>query len=260
VGELEITVENRSTLQKEFLEIISAVRTHVELQRALGVSALPDVHPDLSPSRTDSVLRDAPAMSLQQPAAPDQNRGLNVLASELQDCTRCKLSKGRKNIVVGEGRGDAVLMFVGDAPGQDEDGQGKPFVGAVRQLLLDIIVKGMQIDPADVYICSIVKCSPPYNRAPEPDEIEACEHHLVQQIEAVKPEIIVALGKTVAQTLLKTKEGITALRGTWQSYRGIPVMPTYHPAHLVRKPSDKKFVWGDIQKVMALMNKTGKTG
>ena len=172
------------------------------------------------------------------------------MREELGNCTRCKLHQGRKNIVFGEGDPKAVLVFVGEGPGQEEDQQGRPFVGAAGQLLTDIIAKGMKLRREDVYICNIVKCRPPDNRNPEPDEIEACEPFLKKQLQAIKPGVIVALGNVAVKTLLKTGKGITALRGTWHMYDGIPLMPTFHPAYLLRNPRDKKLVWDDIQLVM----------
>ena len=149
-------------------------------------------------------------------------------------------------------------MFIGEGPGQEEDLQGRPFVGAAGQLLTDIIVKGMHLRREDVYICNIVKCRPPGNRNPEPDEVSACEPFLIKQLEAIKPRFIVALGNVAVKTLLKTKAGITALRGKWQEYHGIPVMPTFHPAYLLRTPGDKKLVWADIKKVIAEMENLKK--
>ncbi len=131
-------------------------------------------------------------------------------------------------------------------------------MGAAGQLLTDIIVKGMKLRREDVYICNIVKCRPPDNRNPEPDEVEACELFLVKQIQAIKPKCIVALGNIAAKTLLKTKEGITSLRGRWQMYQGIPLMPTFHPAYLLRNPKDKALVWKDIKKVILEMEKIKK--
>ena len=180
------------------------------------------------------------------------------MREELGDCTRCKLHKGRKTLVFGEGNPNAALVFVGEGPGQEEDEQGRPFVGAAGQLLTDIIVKGMKLNREDVYICNIVKCRPPDNRNPEPDEILACEPFLIKQLRAIKPKIIIGLGSVAVKTLLKTKESITSLRGKWRAYQGIPLMPTFHPAYLLRKPADKKLVWDDIQKVMKEMEKVGR--
>jgi uracil-DNA glycosylase family 4 len=242
-------------LKSEFLDIVSQVRSHLEYQKALGVvsvavfSATPDrTSPDPVPSQVLSVPLAAPEAgkpSAKQPGA------LAVVCEELGDCTRCKLHKGRTNIVFGEGNPQAVLVFVGEGPGREEDQQGRPFVGAAGRLLTDIIVKGMKLLREDVYICNIVKCRPPNNRNPEPDEIEACEPFLIKQLEAIKPKVIVALGNVAVKTLLKTSEGITSLRGAWKTYQGIPVMPTFHPAYLLRNPKDKALVWEDIKKVMA---------
>lgn len=187
------------------------------------------------------------------PAAHSQT--LSAVRDELGDCTRCKLHQGRKAIVFGEGDPRASLVFIGEGPGSEEDEQGRPFVGAAGQLLTDIIVKGMGLRREDVYICNIVKCRPPENRNPEPDEIEACEPFLLKQVLAIKPKVIVALGNVAAKTLLKTAEGITKLRGKWHTYQGIPLMPTFHPAYLLRSPGDKALVWKDIQLVMARLQK-----
>jgi uracil-DNA glycosylase family 4 len=225
-----------SDSENEFLKIVSDVRMHLEYQKALGVSVVEMISP------VD------PAQQLH--VGNDSNSPLSVVREELGDCTRCKLHKGRKTIVFGEGNPNAALVFVGEGPGYEEDQQGRPFVGAAGQLLTDIIVKGMKLRREDVYICNIVKCRPPNNRNPEPDEIEACEPVLVKQLQAIKPKIIVGLGNVAVKTLLKTKEGITALRGKWQTYQGIPLMPTFHPAYLLRNPRDKALVWEDIKKVI----------
>jgi DNA polymerase len=204
----------------------------------------------VDPAKTASALVERPFVS--------RSTGLDAVREELGDCIRCKLHKGRKNIVFGEGNPDAALVFVGEGPGQEEDLQGRPFVGAAGQLLTDIIVKGMQLKREDVYICNIVKCRPPGNRNPEPDEVEACEPFLIKQLGAINPQIIIGLGNVAVKTLLKTKEGITSLRGNWKTYQGIPLMPTFHPAYLLRTPSDKKLVWDDIKKVLAALKKIEK--
>jgi uracil-DNA glycosylase len=241
-------------VRQEFLDIAAQVRTHLEYRRALGVSFV---------ETTSAGSVQAP----DQHAAPtlekipvSQSSGLAAVREELGDCIRCKLHKGRKNIVFGEGDPHAALVFVGEGPGQEEDLQGRPFVGAAGQLLTDIIVKGMQLKREDVYICNIVKCRPPGNRNPDPDEVEACEPFLIKQLRAINPQIIIGLGNVAVKTLLKTKEGITSLRGNWKTYQGIPLMPTFHPAYLLRTPSDKKLVWDDIKKVIAEMKniKQGK--
>jgi len=215
-----------------------------ESTRLTAVGALP-----VSPIST--------ASANEKPTVPSSS-GLVGVSEEIGDCSRCKLHRGRKNIVFGEGNPNAELVFVGEGPGQEEDIQGRPFVGAAGQLLTDIIVKGMKISREDVYICNIVKCRPPENRNPEPDEILACEPFLIKQIQAINPKIIIGLGNVAVKTLLKTKEGITSLRGNWKSYQGIPLMPTFHPAYLLRNPSDKRLVWDDIKKVIAELEKLRK--
>jgi len=177
---------------------------------------------------------------------------LDEVRHYLGDCTRCKLHTGRTNIVFGVGNPNARLVFVGEGPGRDEDIKGEPFVGRAGQLLTDIIEKGMKLKRSDVYIANIVKCRPPNNRDPEEDEIASCEPFLLAQLDVIKPKLICALGKFAAQTLLKTKERITALRGNVYEYHGIKLIPTFHPAYLLRNPADKKLCWADIQKLMAL--------
>lgn len=175
---------------------------------------------------------------------------LGGLRAELGDCSRCRLAGTRTQIVFGSGNPEARLVFVGEGPGRDEDRQGLPFVGRAGELLTDIIQKGMKIDRSEVYICNVVKCRPPDNRNPEPEEVAACSPFLLRQIELVQPEVIVALGKFAAQTLLQSTTPITRLRGKWHEFHGIPLMPTFHPAHLLRNPGYKRQVWEDIKQVM----------
>lgn len=180
---------------------------------------------------------------------------LEELRAEIGDCQRCKLCRGRTKLVFGVGNPQAELVFVGEGPGRDEDLKGEPFVGRAGQLLTEIITKGMKMRREDVYICNVVKCRPPENRNPEPDEIAACEPFLIKQLEIIKPKWIVALGTFAAQTLLKTKTPISRLRGNWHTYQGIKLMPTLHPAYLLRNPADKKLVWQDIQAVLREMGR-----
>lgn len=180
---------------------------------------------------------------------------LEELRAEIGDCRRCKLCHGRTQIVFGVGDPHAELVFVGEGPGRDEDLKGEPFVGRAGQLLTEIITKGMKMRREDVYICNVVKCRPPDNRNPEPNEIAACEPFLIKQLELIKPRLIVALGTFAAQTLLQTKTPISRLRGNWHSYQGIKLMPTLHPAYLLRNPADKKLVWQDIQAVLREMGR-----
>jgi len=175
---------------------------------------------------------------------------LDELRAELGDCQRCKLWHGRTHIVFGVGNPRATLMFVGEGPGRDEDLQAEPFVGRAGQLLTEIITKGMKLRREDVYITNVIKCRPPENRNPEPDEIAACQPFLLRQIDIVRPKVLVALGNFAAQTLLGVKTPISRLRGNWFDYHGVKLMPTLHPAYLLRNPNDKKLVWEDIKKVM----------
>jgi DNA polymerase len=173
---------------------------------------------------------------------------LEVLAQEAAACTRCRLHEGRTKSVFSRGSMDATLAFVGEGPGYNEDQQGEPFVGAAGQLL-DKMVVAMGLTRDGVYVCNVVKCRPPENRTPLPDEAGACATYLTQQIDIVAPKVIVALGRCAAENLGVAEAG-RSWRGRWGSYRGIPVMPTYHPAYLLRSPEMKKPVWEDLQLVM----------
>lgn len=182
--------------------------------------------------------------------------GLRIVRDELGDCRRCKLHQGRKNLVYGVGNPDAHLVFVGEGPGADEDEQGEPFVGKAGQLLTKMI-EAMGYSRQDVYICNVVKCRPPGNRNPEPDEIAACEPFLKKQLGAIRPRVIVALGKFAAQCLLRDDTPISRLRGGFRSYEGIQLMPTFHPAYLLRDPSKKKEAWDDLKAVIAALKMMG---
>jgi DNA polymerase len=175
---------------------------------------------------------------------------LEQLRDVLGDCARCKLCSGRSNIVFGIGNPEAQIMFVGEGPGEDEDRQGIPFVGRAGRLLTDIITKGMGLRREDVYIANVIKCRPPGNRNPEPDEIVACEPFLHRQIALIRPRVLVTLGKFATQALLRSRTPISQLRGNWHDYQGVPLMPTFHPAYLLRNPSEKRVVWEDIKQVM----------
>lgn len=206
----------------------------------------------------------APAALAAAPVRADEATGpvaasgtLDELRGAIGDCRLCRLAGGRTQIVFGVGNPRARLMFVGEGPGRDEDLKGEPFVGRAGLLLTDIIEKGMRLSRSDVYICNVVKCRPPDNRNPEPDEVESCSPFLRRQIALVQPEVIVALGKFAAQTLLATKTPIMRLRGNWSTYEGVPLMPTLHPAYLLRNPGDKKLVWEDIKQVMMRLGLDG---
>ena len=178
---------------------------------------------------------------------------LSLIKNEALRCQKCPLGKMRTNTVFGAGNINAKLMFVGEAPGHEEDIQGLPFVGEAGMLLTKII-EAMGIKREDVYICNILKCRPPQNRNPLPEEISMCIDYLYSQIDMIKPKIICALGKFASQALLGTEVPIGKLRGSWHEYRGIKFMPTYHPAYLLRNPGDKKLVWEDMKKIMEALN------
>ena len=178
---------------------------------------------------------------------------LSAIRADIGDCTRCKLhTLGRTQVVFGVGHPSADLMFVGEAPGSDEDIQGIPFVGRAGQLLTKII-EALGLTRDDVYIANVIKCRPPQNRNPEPDEVETCEPFLFRQIDVIKPKVIVALGKFAAQTLLRTDAPISRIRGKVFEYRGAKLIPTFHPAYLLRNPSSKREVWEDMKVARGLL-------
>jgi uracil-DNA glycosylase family 4 len=179
---------------------------------------------------------------------------LELVRADLGDCTRCKLHRlGRRQIVFGVGNPDADLMFVGEAPGHDEDVQGEPFVGRAGQLLTRII-EAISLKREDVYIANLIKCRPPENRNPEPDEVDMCEPFLLRQVETIRPRVIVALGTFAARALLKTQDPISRLRGRIFTYGHAKLIPTFHPAFLLRSPDRKRDVWEDMKKVRALLS------
>jgi DNA polymerase len=186
-----------------------------------------------------------------QPPGGGRASELMSLAKTVSSCVACSLCKTRKQTVFSDGSPNAKIMFIGEAPGADEDAQGVPFVGRAGQLLTRMIEDGMGLPRPSVYIANVLKCRPPDNRNPEPDEIASCRGFLESQIRLVGPTVLVALGKFAAQFLLGTEEGIMRLRGKWGTYEGIPVMPTYHPSFLLRQPGQKKDAWEDLLKVLA---------
>jgi uracil-DNA glycosylase len=189
------------------------------------------------------------------PEAPTETgpESLEEIRRHLGDCRRCRLAAGRTHIVFGQGNPEARLVFVGEGPGADEDRQGLAFVGPAGQLLTKIIT-AMNLTREEVYICNVIKCRPPGNRDPQTDEIQACRPFLERQLAAIGPEVICTLGAFAAQTLLDTTEPISRLRGRFQDFKGFKLMPTYHPAYLLRNPDQKRFVWEDVQKIMTLLN------
>ncbi len=198
----------------------------------------------------------SPLAAARAPEAKDAGTALALIRQEIGDCRRCRLCEQRTNIVFGVGDPGARLMFVGEGPGVDEDRQGEPFVGRAGQLLTKII-ESMGYRREEVYIANVVKCRPPENRAPRPDEIATCSPFLFQQVAAIRPRVIVCLGTPAAQTVLNTRATITRLRGTFSEVNGIQVMPTFHPAYLLRNPAAKKEVWEDMKKVMTLLKTEG---
>jgi len=205
-----------------------------------------------SQKSTASIILPASAPSLFESIERIAGDTLPRIREDIGDCTRCKLHKGRTKIVFGTGNPNADLMFVGEGPGRDEDLSGEPFVGRAGKLLTDMI-KAMGLQREDVYIANVVKCRPPENRLPEKDEITMCSPYLMRQIDTIKPKVICTLGSCSAQTLLQTAQGISKLRGEWFDFRGTKLMPTYHPAYLLRNPAAKPEVWRDLQKVMAVL-------
>ncbi len=229
-------------LRRDLRSLVAGFRVHLETRGRSGMAGVPAAP---SPRFGDGV-------AVQSTGAA----GLRVVRDELGDCQRCKLAGGRRNIVFGVGNPEAHLVFVGEAPGADEDASGEPFVGAAGQLLTKMI-QAMGYERDDVYICNVIKCRPPANRNPEPDEVAACEPFLQKQLEVLRPRMIVALGKFAAHALCGEKTPITRLRGNFRSYQGVQVMPTYHPAFLLRDPERKREAWHDLQAVNAALARIG---
>ena len=208
-----------------------------------------------TPSRTEAAERAMPVITPPGASLFDEmdkvkDDTLPKILEDIGECTRCKLHKGRHKLVFGDGSGKARLLFVGEGPGADEDAQGLPFVGRAGKLLTQMI-EAMGLQRKDVYICNVVKCRPPENRTPEPDEVQTCSPFLLRQIDVINPKVIVCLGAVAAKTLLQTNRGVSQYRGEWQEWRGRRLIATYHPAYLLRNPNAKGEVWRDLQKVMA---------
>jgi len=226
--------------------------------------------PEVAARLTDSKPVDTPRTAAPEPPAPatgaspaapsvatvtgDVAASLAALDGVVKACEKCSLCKTRTQTVFGVGNINADLVFVGEAPGADEDRQGEPFVGLAGQLLTDIIVKGMKLRREDVYICNVLKCRPPNNRNPNPEEMALCEPYLIQQLDLIRPKVICALGGVAAKCLLQTEDGVGRLRGRWHNYQGIPLRVTYHPAYLLRKPEDKRKTWEDVQEIMKVLS------
>ena len=219
-------------MNRDKQDIIDAVKAYIEFEKEAGTAEFLS-----SISRKKIAPRSETADDLES------------LKKEVLECTKCDLHKTRRHVVFGSGNPKAKLMFIGEAPGEEEDIQALPFVGRAGQLLTKII-EAMGLKRTDVYIANILKCRPPNNRAPLPTEILACEENVKRQVEIIHPKVICTLGKFASQTFLRTTTPITALRGKFQEYNGIKVMPTFHPAYLLRNPADKRLVWEDMKRVM----------
>jgi len=217
-------------------EVILDLKSYLEYLKGMGIAGIPS-----SPKTSAEAFRSSSAA----PLGPSTLEGVR---NELGDCRRCKLHRTRHTLVFGEGNEKAKLMLIGEGPGYDEDVQGRPFVGKAGQLLTKIL-QAIDLPREEVYITNIIKCRPPQNRNPEPDEIQNCHPFLLKQIEAIQPKIICALGTFAAQTLLKTDTKISALRGRCYDLGGIRVIPTYHPAYLLRNPDRKREVWEDMKQI-----------
>ncbi len=241
------------------------LRTYLEFYRDLGITSLYRREPLGSPASETA----AEPVADEQPESPDMTTGADLppltpegdtllrIREDIGDCRRCRLHEGRNKLVFGVGHEQSPLVFVGEGPGADEDEQGIPFVGRAGQLLTQMIEntasrEGIPLKREQVYICNVVKCRPPGNRTPEPDEMEICGQFLFRQLMAIRPKAICALGGTAAKALLGVKEGVTRLRGNWFKWHDIPVMVTYHPSYLLRpyNQNAKREAWEDLKKVL----------
>lgn len=240
-------------------DIRDELRQRLEFYRDLGVKEIYRRKSAVAPEASIQTTIQTPVAALQTeilPVTPGDDTLLEI-QQDIGDCRRCRLCEQRSKIVFGSGNEQARLVFVGEGPGADEDAQGLPFVGRAGQLLTQMIEntaskEGIPIRRADVYICNVVKCRPPENRTPQPDEMEMCGQFLVRQLAAIRPRAICALGSTAAKALLATKDGVTRLRGNWHKWRDIPAMVTYHPSYLLRpyNQNAKREAWDDLKKVL----------
>jgi DNA polymerase len=233
------------TLLCELQETVAQARALLEDLRLLGIDevVVPELPASLPPCPQGIAGIDEGGEAL------CRHETLEEIRAELENCRRCALCQGRRNVVFGVGNSHARLVFVGEAPGREEDEKGEPFVGEAGRLL-DRILFAMGLRREEVYICNVEKCRPPNNRDPLPEEIAACEPYLKRQLAAIRPRVIVTLGRFAAQALLRDQTPITRLRGRWREYEGVPLMPTFHPAFLLRNPAGKREVWEDMKQVM----------
>jgi len=244
-------------------EMIGDLKSYLDYLKGLGITELPllgDGDDKIYPSgASDSAgaIHESPPSYGPPDISHSEAQYLEAIRSELGNCQRCKLHRTRRTIVFGEGNERAQLMLIGEGPGNDEDVQGRPFVGKAGQLLTKIL-QSIGVDREEVYIANIIKCRPPQNRNPETDEIETCYPFLLKQIQAIRPRIICALGTFSAQTLLRTDVKITALRGKAYDFSGIQLFPTYHPAYLLRNPEKKREVWEDMKQIAKILSEGPK--
>ena len=232
-----------------------SLRAALEFYRDIGIENVYKRQPSAAVSQSPRTPQTMPIPEI--PSIAPKGDTLLKISKDIGDCKRCRLCEGRNKIVFGSGNESSSLVFVGEAPGADEDAQGFPFVGRAGQLLTQMIEgtaskEGIAITRPDVYICNVVKCRPPENRAPQPDEMEICGQFLFRQLMAIKPKAICALGSTAAKAVLGTKEGVTKLRGSWHKWHDIPVIVTFHPSYLLRpyNQNAKREAWEDLKKVL----------
>lgn len=243
-------------------DVVRALRQDFETDALLGAKAVPVSRERIAELRAGGATCQGGPLGddADEPGADERAELLRRLhEDEVRDCARCHLSETRTQTVFGQGDPDARIVFVGEAPGFEEDKQGLAFVGRAGQLLTAMIEKGMGLRREDVFICNVLKCRPPNNRTPSTDEIGACSPYLFRQLQTIQPEVIIALGAPAAQTLLNTRESIGRLRGRFHDFytsgmpgtgQLVPLMPTYHPAYLLRSPGEKRKTWDDLKKVM----------
>lgn len=239
-----------------------ALAARIQYYRELGITDFyrrtPRKLSEISQPSKEELVSNAELPIVRQPAVTDKVAALAEIRDDIGDCTRCRLHKGRTNLVFGVGNPNAELMFVGEGPGADEDAQGEPFVGRAGQLLNNMI-SAMGLHRQDVYIANVVKCRPPQNRTPERDECDTCSPFLLRQIEVIGPKVIVALGAVAAKNLLSVNDSMSNLRGRFYDFRGFKLAVTYHPAFLLRDPRQKKEAWKDLQMVMGYLGLKPKT-
>ncbi len=231
-------------LINEIRDTLTSARSQFEYLSDLGLESQKRDSPDAAEEQ----------QNLETNAALQET--LDTIRTDLGDCRRCGLAASRTELVYGVGNPNARLLLVGEAPGREEDARGEPFVGEAGRLL-DKILLAMGMQREEVYICNVLKCRPPNNRDPQPEEVATCEAFLIRQVAAIRPQVIVGLGRFAVHCLLKTKAPISRLRGEWQNYQGIPMMPTYHPAYLLRNPDGKRDVWEDMKEVLRRLHAEG---